>query len=253
MEAIAAPTRRIELGHAFNLRDIGGYGTASGGTTKWRRVYRADGVHRLTPGDAVRLREELGVTMVMDLRTADERDSGGVYECEGVTTVHLPVLRKTWEGLDLDEAASPADFLTRRYLEMTEQGAGAIGAAMEIISSNGGRPVLFHCSAGKDRTGVVAALLLELLGVGDDDIAADYAMSAEAMDRLVTWIKEHRPEAMDAMNAQPAAFLAAPDAAMHSFLAEMRNRHGSIPVYLRTIGVSRAALDSLQSDLVDAG
>lgn len=246
----SAPARRIELGHAFNLRDIGGYTTSDGGVTRWRQVYRADGVHRLTPEDATRLRDELGVRTVLDLRTTTERDTGGCYECEGVTTVHLPVLRNTWDGMVPDDATSPAEFLQQRYLQMTDQGAAAISAALEIIAARR-HPVLFHCSAGKDRTGVVAALLLDLLGVSDDEIAADYAMSAEAMDRLVAWVTEHHPEAVDAMTAQPAAFLAAPGDAMHGFLAAMRRRHGSIPLYLLSIGVSRSALDALQRDLVD--
>jgi protein-tyrosine phosphatase len=250
MPITAPPVRRIELGHAFNLRDIGGYATPAG-VTRWRNVYRADGVHRLTPEDAIRLREGLGVRIVLDLRTLDERAAGGTFECEGVTTIHLPVLRSTWDGLVLDEATSAAEFLTQRYLAMLEEGAEAIAVAMQVIARTPMRPILFHCSAGKDRTGVIAALLLDVLGVGDDDIAADYTMSAEAMDRLVAWVRENRPEAIDAMTAQPAAFLAAPAAAMHRFLHEMRARYGSAAVYLRGAGVDRSVLDALQRDLVE--
>ncbi|HEX4978849.1 MAG TPA: tyrosine-protein phosphatase [Acidimicrobiales bacterium] len=245
----AHPARRIELGHAFNLRDIGGYATGTGATA-WRRVFRADGVHRLSAVDAVRLREQLGVRTVIDLRTFAERETSGCFACDGVATIHLPMLRKTWDG-EVTDDDEPEAFLAGRYLLMLEEGREAIAAAMEIVASPHRRPVLFHCSVGKDRTGVLAALLLELLGVGDDDIAGDYALSAEAMERLRDWARLHQPAALDAMTAQAAAILTAPVEAMHRFLDELRRRHGSAEGYLSAAGVPSRAISALRRDLVD--
>ena len=100
---------------------------------------------------------------------------------------------------------------------------------------------MFHCAAGKDRTGVVAAIVLDVLGVRDDDIATDYSLEPARDGPLPAWILETYPEAADAMSDQPQAFLAAPAEAMHLFLAGLRERHGSVDDYVASLGVGRRA------------
>jgi protein-tyrosine phosphatase len=109
---------------------------------------------------------------------------------------------------------------------------------------------VFHCAAGKDRTGVVAAVLLGVLGVGDDDIADDYSLSRLGMTRFKEWIVDNFPEAADAMSKQPDAFLAAPVEAMHLFLDRVRDTFGSFDAYVAGLGVDDQTVDAVRRNLL---
>jgi protein-tyrosine phosphatase len=224
---------------AFNVRDLGGLRTIGGEVLRRGVVYRADGLHRLPP-DEIRRLAALGVRTVVDLRSAGELATAASIEAEDIVVLHLPVLRDTWSHdafADGERTVDAVSFLVDRYLEMLDEGAAAIGSVFELLGTEGCRPLAFHCSAGKDRTGVIAALLLASVGVADDDIADDYTTSAAAMAKLVDWVRTQRPEAADAMARQPAAFLSCPPEAMHVFLARVRLRWGSVDRYLDSIGV----------------
>jgi protein-tyrosine phosphatase len=134
---------------------------------------------------------------------------------------------------------------------MLDEGGEAIAAAFTILASAARLPAVFHCSAGKDRTGVLAALVLSALGVPDDVIAADYHLSALAVDQLVAWLKATRPELTEEMARQPKAFLSCPPEAMHAFLDALRARHGSIEAYLMGIGVESEVLARLRQVLLE--
>jgi protein-tyrosine phosphatase len=239
---------------AFNVRDLGGLPTADGARLKRGLVYRADGLHRLPPDEVKRL-AAAGVRTVVDLRTSGELEIAASVSGEGIIVLHLPVLREVWphDAFSADQTADPVAFLLERYTEMLDEGRQAIAAIFELLTTVERRPLAFHCSAGKDRTGVVAALLLGVLDVPDDVIAHDYAASAKAMDQLVAWVRQHRPASADAMAAQPKAILSCPAEAMHAFLDRTRTRWGSIEGYLSDIGVTAATVDSVRSALVDAG
>jgi protein tyrosine/serine phosphatase len=109
---------------------------------------------------------------------------------------------------------------------------------------------VFHCSAGKDRTGVLAAVLLSLLGVADVVIAEDYGLSAAAMEKLDEW-QRAQPEAGDAMVLQPKTFLACPPQAMLTFLAQLRERFGSVEGYVREVGVPASTVGRLRATLLE--
>jgi protein-tyrosine phosphatase len=237
---------------AFNVRDLGGLRTETGAPLRRGLVYRADGLHRLPVEEVERL-AELGVRTVVALRTTDELETAASVRASGIAVLHLLVLREVWphDAYGEAETADPVSFLVARYLEMLDEGRAAIGAVFELLATSSRRPLAFHCSAGKDRTGVVAALLLSALGVGDDAIASDYAASAAAMEKLVAWVRERRPEAADAMNAQPKAILSCPEEAMHGFLSALRTRYGSVEGYLAGVGVSEATMASVHTALVD--
>jgi protein-tyrosine phosphatase len=134
---------------------------------------------------------------------------------------------------------------------MSESGAPAIASVFALLARSVRLPAVFHCSAGKDRTGVVAALVLAALGVDDDQIAGDYHLSAPAMDRLVAWITAHRPEVAEHMARQPRALLECPQDAILVFLHRLRRRHGGVESYLADIGVDRATLDDLRATLLE--
>lgn len=245
---VALGTRHVACQSAFNVRDLGGYPTADGSRTRWGTVYRAAGLHRASAQDVDRL-GGLGWRTVIDLRSFAEVEQG-TFRCEGTEVVHLPVLSEVWDTMVIDHEADPVEYLVAGYLEMAAEGAVAFAAAFEILAAPGRRPAVFHCSAGKDRTGVLAALVLAAVGVDDHGIARDYALSAAAMQRIVDWYGRNAPGRADVMARQPEVLLACPADAMLKFLARLRERHGTVDEYLLTAGVPAAALARLRAQLV---
>ncbi len=116
-----------------------------------------------------------------------------------------------------------------------------------MIADPGRAPVVVHCMAGKDRTGVVCALALSLLGVSDEDIAADYAMTETAMRRLTEYLRATDPEAIEGNEHM----FDSPGAAMTLFLADLRAEHGSVEKYVRAIGVTAEQVTALRDHLLE--
>ncbi len=211
----------------FNVRDLGGLRTADGHTVRRGRVYRADGVQRLRDDDLERARG-LGLRTVIDLRTASEIGRAGRFPVEHypVEWHSLPMIRRIWSEDDLVPTSGAVEFLRERYLDMLTDGGESLAAIVAIVAE--GHPALFHCAAGKDRTGVVAAVLLGLVGVERDEIIADYHATAGAMAAFVDWLIVEYPEAIDAMTSQPPEYLQAPPEAMAGFLDAVDDRYGSM-------------------------
>lgn len=175
----AARRIRIELDGPINFRDLGGP-PALGGTVRHGVAYRADGLHTMTVADLETVFGRLGVTRVIDLRSADERtDPGlGLLADAVIENHHVPILDETssvWAGGTVR--------LADLYRSMLERSADRFAHAVHLIARSEG-PVVFHCAAGKDRTGLVAALVLGLLGVDDRDICEDYAATGEVAGQL---------------------------------------------------------------------
>ena len=240
--------RHLDLDSVFNFRDLGGYATGDGRSVRWGRLYRADGIHRLGGADLDRVRE-LGIRTVLDLRTLREYEAGCFpIDDHPVDHHHLPVIAQIWDESDLVERAE--DYLTARYLDMLEEGSAALAAAVRVMSRPESFPLVFHCAAGKDRTGVLAALLLSVLGVPDDVIAHDYGLSTLGMERMQVWLAENSPEGAEAMARQPSEWLTAPPEAMEAFLDGVRTRHGGFAGYLRDCGVASSTLEAVRANLL---
>ncbi|MET0903209.1 MAG: tyrosine-protein phosphatase [Acidimicrobiales bacterium] len=242
--------RTIVFGLAFNVRDLGGLPTVDGGTTRRGVLFRGDGVHRLV-GDDLEKARGLGLRTVVDLRTEGEIDRSGRYRVEEhpVDWHHLPIFERMWSEDDLVATDGAVDFLSRRYLDMLRSGGPSIGRIVALAAD--GSPLLFHCAAGKDRTGVVAAVLLALVGVSREEIVADYHATAGAMAAFVDWLTITHPEALDAMTSQPPEYLEAPIEAMEGFLERVEQRHGSIEGYVTDLGVDAATIGRLRTTLVE--
>jgi len=152
--------------------------------------------------------------------------------------------------------APVADFLLRRYIEMIDGAGARIGDIFAILADLDALPAVFHCAAGKDRTGILAALLLSSLGVADEDVVADYALTGEAVPRMLAAWKAAaaaKPAPDDGVPATPtpAAFLAAEPDAMAGLLTLIGEVHGSTRDYVRTLGVSDAVLADLEAALLE--
>lgn len=258
LDAVLNDARRsVALDGVHNFRDLGGY-PALGGTIRWGLVYRADGLGRLTADDVATLRQR-GLGAVIDLRTDTELTERGRYPVDqhDVAFHHLPVLDQTWQAADVPVVDNAHDFLIWAYHDMLRAGSDKIARALILIADPAMTPVVFHCAAGKDRTGLVAAMLLSVLGVPDDYIAADYAKTAEGMVRMraawAAWAAEQGDAATERMSEAPAHYFESPPAVMTELLAELREQHGSVIDYMRSLGITDAHVAALRERLVEPG
>jgi protein-tyrosine phosphatase len=229
--------RRIAFEGCFNFRDLGGYRTIDDRWLLPQRIYRADGPHRLTAADIATLRA-LDLATVLDLRTPQEVEERGCYLALLADAVeyHLPLLDVLPDPERLPEWIDP-EVVALQYREMLDRGEEAIAEALAILSDPSAYPAVFHCSAGKDRTGVLAAVLLGVLGVPDEVIISDYAMSADAMHRLIEHYKQTYPDADEQLTRLAPAMVAAHPQAMASFIAGVRRDYGTFDGYADAIGV----------------
>jgi protein-tyrosine phosphatase len=244
-----AVDRAIAFATVFNVRDLGGLPTEDGRVVRRGRVFRADGVDRLD-GEDLEVARTLGLRTVIDLRTFGEIErSTFPAQRLAVAWHHLPILEGMWSEQDLVPTSGAVDFLRQRYLDMLVEGRDSIVRALELVADEG--PVLFHCAAGKDRTGVLAAVVLGLVGAAPEVIAEDYHLSAAAMDSFVDWLALEHPEWRDAMSSQPPEYLAAPPEAMLGLLTEVDRRHGSMQALVAALGVPTEVVARLRANLLD--
>jgi protein tyrosine/serine phosphatase len=241
--------REIRLAGMFNVRDIGGVDTAGGGRVRTGHLYRAAGLHRLTEAerDAV---AELGLRTVFDLRTAAELEDVGEFPAAHVEVVrhHAPMMQRAWR---VDGAGGrAADMLSERYVEMLITGRDAVGLVVKELAAPDALPAAFFCAAGKDRTGVMAALLLALVGVSDDDIVADYEQSEANMPALIDWMRANEPDTQAWMDRLPQQLHQSPAEAMHILLDALRGEYGSVESYVLSCGATPESVAALRTALV---
>lgn len=246
--------RRLPFEGAGNFRDLGGYPTRDGGVTRWNLVYRSDGLQNLTATDLDRY-ESLGIRVVYDLRRDDERERLP----NRVESIALCIMTPAYEAgvgpLDRSSARderSGQALLREMYRNMLEHSGRVIGTMFGALSTPAGVPAVFHCHAGKDRTGLVAALLLESLGVERAVVLDDYELTARYR------LREHQTESFErmvdsGMAPQAAAgMLGAPRWAMAETLAQLDDEFGGINSYLRVqAGLDRDTIDRLRQQLVE--
>lgn len=226
--------RRVPLDGTDNTRDLGGY-PVPGGYTAWGRTFRSDAPVNLSAADVESLKR-LGITTHIDLRTAEEveRRPSAVANFEGFRYHHvdlcacMQMLPESEEGV----AAS--------YLEMTQQAEPMARIFRIIAKAEGG--LLFHCAAGKDRTGVVAAILLMLAGAERADLMADYILTAAYMREPVKKFFETDPDI-------PYYVLTPKVDYMEAFLDRFLAAHGSARGYLESIGILAEEIKSITQRL----
>ncbi|MFJ6674838.1 tyrosine-protein phosphatase [Actinosynnema sp. NPDC091369] len=248
------PSRFLDIDGLFNFRDLGGYRTGDGRSVAWGRLYRSDGLHRLTEhGVAAFL--ALGAATVLDLRTAAElaeRTWEPPADWPG-RLLHLPLLRRVpdWSALPPEDSARP-DFAVDHYREIAAEGAAGLKAAVEALAAPDALPAVFHCAAGKDRTGVLAALVLRLLGVPAEDVADDYALSETATARWQASVTAGGEDDTQAhWSDVPPSMLTANRGTMLAFLRAVEDEHGSPAGFAAGLGLSPATLDRLRAALLD--
>ena len=238
-------SRELRLQIAHNVRHVGGYETEDGRTTN-ENLIRSAGLHRLTP-EALGTLRDVGVATVVDFRSEAERERDRTPDLEhyGIQKVLAPV----W-----DKDASPPGMAgefpgyAAVYPLFLDAGTFAYRTLFETIADSEGR-LIFHCAAGKDRTGVAAALLLDVAGVPERTILEDYSHSAELLRPVLNeWLPKM---AERGVTEEMALKLMASDAAdMESTLSVVRERWGSAEGYLEHAGVSAGVIASVRARMV---
>ncbi|MCB1284416.1 MAG: tyrosine-protein phosphatase [Microthrixaceae bacterium] len=243
---------------AFNLREFGGYRVA-GGAIRPGLLYRSDLLNRVDPRRAHDWLGVAGVATLVDLRTEAERGADGFVESNNdMESIHRSLLDEVWSWRDEDESDSEW-FLRDRTISMYEQHSDRIVVVLEDLVARDGA-ALFHCTAGKDRTGVVASALLGVLGASDEVIIADYSKSTEAMVGIVGWyrdrmIEQARAQGLDAappgrLDEEEIIRRAAAPATMRGVIDALKARHGSFEGWAVDIGVDRRLIDALRAKFV---
>jgi protein-tyrosine phosphatase len=241
---------------AVNLRDLGGL-RAAGGTVRRGMLYRSGITHHIEAEALHRLRDVLGIRSVLDLRSNREleRDGVGAFAEHGIVVHHVAVYGTTALTPEMEEKRY-RQMLSReydwseRYKVLVSEHPGSFAAFFHRIAGLGALPALFHCSAGRDRTGIAAGFVLELLGVARDDIAADYAATGRHLRPHVhryTRVKQQ----MSFSDEDLATALDTDPEHMRRFLAWMEQAHGGVERFLVANGVRRDELSALREALIE--
>lgn len=227
--------KRIKLGQTMNLRDLGGYQTADGRVTAWGRNFRSACPQGLSDADVAYARDTLGITTVIDLRGAfeNERQKCGLAGVDGIEYHNIPLLSDFDYGMD--------KFGGESYYLMAEHVPSMSELFRTIANARGS--VLFHCTAGKDRTGMTAAILLMLVGVEDIDIIADYQVSRTYIDPLVQYLKANYPEMPQHAGESPVEYI-------RDFMARFRERWGGVESYFDYLGLTAEEVGKLRERMI---
>ncbi len=242
--------RLVPLAGSFNFRDLGGYPTADGRVTRWGRLFRSDTLHEVTEEDVALLRA-LGLATIVDLRTSREleRTGRGPLGPEPIAYHHLSVIRD--EAGEAMAAPAPAgEDLSERYLWYLDVGREPLTQALALVTQSANLPLVFHCAAGKDRTGVLAALVLDILGVSAELIVADYLITASRMESILDRYRSD-PAFADRMAQVPPSRFGVEAPTMVRFLAELDNRFGGARGWAVSSGVAPADLDCMEDLLLE--
>lgn len=245
-------TRRLPLEKTYNFRDIGGYRTNENRRMRWGLIYRSAHLAELTGRDH-ELLSRIGIRLVCDFRTIEEAEGQpDQLPADGsMEYLHMPIAHGKFDPAEAigrikkgDISWLTDDFITNNYLKQIDDFALLWKQFFERLMNSSDRPLVFHCTAGKDRTGVCAALILLSAGVPESTVIDDHALSntynAPVIDRIK---QEVRKFGIDPDDMQ--SYLSAPREAMQAVVTHLKEQYGSAKEYL----VDKARID--RQDLED--
>ncbi|TVR22807.1 MAG: tyrosine-protein phosphatase [Anaerolineaceae bacterium] len=250
--------RFLDVAHVVNFRDIGGYRTADGRTVRRGRVYRSGKLDVMNADGRATL-GTMGVKLVCDLRSEKESEAAPYVLPADVARHALPVHMESDHREQLRailfNTAKLRNILSNAYREMIiDDNPSIFATIINYVADADNLPMLIHCTAGKDRTGVATALILSLLGVPEQTIIADYTLSNHHYDDYhaftVNAIGRFRLLGIEADDLWP--LLVAEADTMRAALDHIRTRYGSVESYVRDYaGVPQANIDALRANLLE--
>ncbi len=238
-------TRRIALSSVLNLRELGGYPAANGTITAYGRYWRSNALYNLSQEEVSRL-QAYNLRKVIDLRSEAEKEihPSSFADCPAIDYVPIPVLdlfpNAVFEGhFQANQIRNMSDF----YKNLMQYGGEQIASVLREIAKETQGVTLFHCTAGKDRTGITAALLLGMAGVRDIDIIADYTLTDVYMFEKYEKMRQEHPDI-------PVQFMNAHAENMRNTLAFLEVQYGGITGYLENIGIDAKCRESLMKGFI---
>jgi protein-tyrosine phosphatase len=247
--------RHITFESVPNFRDLGGWRTHDGRTMAWRRLFRSAALHPMTGPEVAKFKQDIGPRAVIDLTTPQEpnkqREISLLGEM-GARYYHIPFRPDTSNYLKEEaELNLNATNMGEIYLYRISQKAFGkkLVDALEIIAERSNHPLVFHCSIGKDRTGVLSAMLLATVDVIDEDIIEDYTLSAPLMPEIRS-STINNPETRQEVRDLPDFQWEATRESMSLFLNALRREYGSAAGYFETHGADISLTRRLKEALL---
>ena len=250
--------RLVPLASVPNFRDIGGYSTKDGYTIRWEQVYRSSAFDNLSPEDSTTL-ELMGINLVCDLRTSNESLAHPNKLPSTVHLLRLPPQSKDNRWMHLGRMLFQEGFLETMLFDaytrvMLDENPQIFTNLFKKLADSDSLPIVLHCAIGKDRTGIAVALLLSFLGVDEETILADYALSNrfhsfffEASARVMVQLKLFGLSEEDFSH-----LLIANSELLKQALQHMRDKYGSAEDYLLNhAGLSHETLAAVRGNLLE--
>ena len=237
--------RHLPIEGTHNFRDVGGYPTADGGVTRWRTLFRSDSLHALTEA-GLRAVEDLGLVTAIDLRYERELEAlpSALAGHPRVAYRNKPI------GPGVAPFAEPAETLEEFNVYLLERCQPFVASILRDLADARAYPALLSCAGGKDRTGLLVALLLSLAGVPREHVVADYVLSRIDAAQVADIHELLTAEGHDAKKV--TAFLECRPETMEHTLDQLDQRYGGAERYARKIGLSGDAIAAIRTALVEA-
>ena len=249
--------RWLPLEGAYNARDLGGLLLGDGRLTRPGVLLRTDTLQELTEAD-VKWLAELPLRTVVDLRTRYETDREGrgpLGDTDVAYANYSFISEQAIRPRDENGELIVRDRLERQrvdhYLDYLRDAPGQVAGALAALAEPGATPAIFHCAAGKDRTGVLAALLLSLAGVERDAIVADYALSSERVQRVAERLRRLGTYG-EGLNDVPDERLRSDPETMRDFLIAIDDTFGGVRQWVLDAGLDEATVRRLETLLLPA-
>lgn len=233
-----------------NVRDVGGLPAAGGRLVRTGVLYRGDSPHEASPADIEYLLGTVGLATVIDLRSEREFEADGTNPLipQSVEHHHFPIAGGPGGAI---EGAPSGERLAARYLEYLDKDTTSVVAAVRAVAEVREGATIVHCRVGKDRTGVVIALILDTLGVAAEDIAHDYELTTEPMKRLLARLRDS-PTYSANVSRLPDEMYSSEARTMVAFLEQLHARHGGAASWLLGHGLPQQSLQELHAHLLGA-
>ena len=241
----------LRIDGLVNVRDLGGLRTVDGRVVRSRQVIRCDNPKSLTDQGQQDLADLVAPTLVLDLRMELEVHKEGYSILhDPVQVLNLPMVPQS--GVNQEQIdAGAADNLVEDYMRQMDVNAPSMVEALRLIADPSNRPVVVHCTAGKDRTGIVTAMLLAILGVSDDDIVADYHVTTTNMAPILERIRAAQVFQDNGLAHAPSWIFESEPETMRDFLDRMATTYGGAVEWAQAKGLRDEEIARLRETLLD--
>ena len=251
--------RRVQLEGSVNFRDLGGYSTQDGRRVKWGQVFRSDNLGRLTDRDLTLL-QKMRIRLVCDFRTSAEikKLPDRFPQGDHCKSLQLPIKHGEYDPANTFERIKNGDidwmteeFMIKGYIRNIETFTSQWSTFFKLLADRSNRPLVFHCTGGKDRAGVCAALVLLALGVSEKTVIQDHGLS----NLYIAGVLERIYDQIRGLGVDPkkiAPYFTAPKNAIIALLEHIHTKYDSAEYYLvNKAGIDEKLLKQLKKDLLE--